>query len=133
MLYDSPTGRLAMQRIVAASADIEAQLSVLSGTRPVLIMLVMARQEAAVALEQLACLEHADEASLPEIRRLLMEVRRFEDLMRWLRKIVSDGFDYDQEITADDREELLDMLARTPEGQEEAIEIGLAERMEEGT
>lgn len=123
---EDPILRLAQQRIVAASADIEAQLSILDGCRPVLIVLLHARAQAAEALAELAILP-AD-ASIELIRRLQHEMRRYDDIVGWFRKIVSDGFDYSQKITAEDREEMIDLLTRTPEGQREAMELGLIAR-----
>jgi hypothetical protein len=115
-----------MQRIVAASADIEAQLSVMDGTRPILVMLLLAKREAAGALAQLALCEH--DTKIETIRSLQMEVQRFDDLIRWLSAIVEDGMRYDDEITQEERDELADMLIQSPEGEREAMELGLMER-----
>lgn len=132
MQNDSAVWRLAQQRIIAASADIEAQLTILSGTRPVVIVLMMARNEAAAALADLAMFDLADITNVAQIRKLQNVVTRYDDLIVWFRKIVSDGFDYDAEMNANDREEMLDLLRRTPETEEqEIIELGLANPTEE--
>lgn len=123
-----PVTRLAMLRMISASADIEAQLMNNQGTRPIVIMLSRARTEAAVALAQLATVARADAANIDVIRSLQDTVTRYDDLVRWLREIVASGFDCDQEITHEEREEMIEMLTRTPEGQEEAQELGLIER-----
>lgn len=124
-MSDDPILRLAQQRMVAASADIEAQLSIQSGTRPVLMVLLRARNEAAAALARLACGQNLEMEKLREIQN---EVWRYDSLVEWFRKIVSDGYEYDQQITAEDQEEMVDLLTRTPEGEQEAIEMGLIER-----
>lgn len=119
-----PVRRMAMLRAISASADIEAQLNKQAENRPVLILLMRAREAAAEALEALATLP-VDEATPAEIRSLQNEVRRYDDIVKWLREIVHDGFDYDREISDEDREEMIDLLMRTPEGQREAEDLGL--------
>lgn len=121
-MSEDPVFRLAIQRIIADSADIEAQLAIRSGTRPVVTVLAKARSEAADAL---ACLVDADPEKPEEIRRLQNEVRRFGDLVRWFKTICEQGDMAEQIITQQEREELLEILSRDLEGQEEAISEGL--------
>lgn len=123
---EGPILRLAKQRIIAASADIEAQLSVTAGCRPVLFMLLKARDEAAEALAELATLPPGTPAS--ELLRLQNDVCRYDDIMRWMRQLVARGFELDREISEAEREELADLLIGTPDGEEEAAELGLIER-----
>jgi hypothetical protein len=120
-----PLSILAMQRIIAQSADIEAQLSVTQGCRPVLTTLIMAREKAADALAELASV---DPDNPKTIRRLQNQVVIFTDLVAFFGKIVADGFDFDQEITQAEREEMIDMLSRSVEGQEELDHLGLVQR-----
>jgi hypothetical protein len=120
-----PLSILAMQRIVAQSADIEAQLSVLHGCRPVLTVLIMARDRAAAALGSLATVDPEDPK---QIRFLQNEVGRFADLVEFFGVIVQSGFDFDQEISSAEREEMIDMLSRSTEGQEELEDLGLLQR-----
>lgn len=117
-----PVFRLAIQRVVADSADVEAQLSIRSGTRPVLTVLSMARSQAADAL---ACLADADAENPKEIRKLQNEIKRFADLCLWFRRIVEEGHEAEQHITQQEREELIEVLTRDLEGQEEAVADGL--------
>lgn len=123
-MSDDPIARIAKQRFISASAEIEAQLTVIQGARPVLVVLLFARDEAAAALAELAL---ADGANLRHIRDLQNTVRRYDDIVRWFARIVSLGIEYDKEITSDDRDEMLEILARTPEGQQEAVDLGLIE------
>jgi hypothetical protein len=123
---EGPILRLAKQRIIAASADIEAQLSVTAGCRPVLFMLLKARDEAAEALAELATLPPGAPAS--ELLRLQNDVCRYDDIVRWMRQLVARGFELDREISEAEREELADLLIGTPDGEEEAMELGLIER-----
>jgi hypothetical protein len=121
-MSEDPIFRLAVQRIIADSADIEAQLSLGRGTRPILTVLTKARLEAADAL---ACLVDVDAEIPTEIRRLQNEVRRFGDLVGWFKTIIEQGHLADQVITQQEREELLEILSRDLEGQEEAVSEGL--------
>lgn len=123
-----PIRRLAMQRMVVASAAIEAQLMAGTGTQPIAIVLFKARDEAAAALTRLACENRADINNLETIRALQDEVRRFDNLVRWFSEIVRQGFEYDRELTSEDREEMIAQFAQTPEGAEEAMALGLIER-----
>ena len=121
-MNDDPVNLLAKQRIIAASSDIEAQLSVLQGCRPVLVVLLKARDRAAESLEALAFVD----ANKPDdIRTLQNEVKRYDELVEWFRDIVTTGIEYDKEITAEDQEQMLDLLTQTLDGQQEAIELGL--------
>lgn len=126
MEADGPILRLAKQRIIAASADIEAQLSVTAGCRPVLFMLLKARDEAAEALAELAALPPGSPAS--EFLRLQNDVALYDHIVRWLRQLVARGFELDREISEAERQELADILVATPGGEEEAMELGLIER-----
>lgn len=123
---DGPIRRLAERRILAASADIEAQLSVKTGCRPVLFVLLKAREEAAEAMVELATLDTT--ATRARITHLQNEVRRYDDIVRWLREIVQTGFELDRDISEAEREELADLLAGTPNGEREMEDLGLIER-----
>lgn len=124
-MSDDPVIRLAKLRAISDSADIEAQLSSIAGCRPVLTILVKARDEAAAALFNLFTVGPED---VTKIRAYQNEVARYYDLIRWFKELVEDGIEYDREITAEDREEMVELLADTDEGRQEAIELGLIER-----
>lgn len=121
-MSEDPIVRLARLRAIADSADIEAQLAVIQGCRPVLSILVKARNNAAQAL---AALAFVDPRKTNDIRDLQNAVRRFDDLVVWFGELVRDGFEADDEITAEDREEMIDLLAQSPEGVKEAEQLGL--------
>ena len=121
-MSDDPIVRLAKLRLISDSADIEAQLNNTQGCRPILSVLVKARNEAAGALAGLAFID----AGKPEdVRDLQNIVIRYDDLIKWFKSIIDDGLEYDREITAEDREEMIDLLSQTLEGQREAEELGL--------
>jgi hypothetical protein len=128
-MADDPLIRLAKLRAISDSADIEAQLSNIQGCRPVLSILVKARNEAA---ESLFRLFEADPDDGKAIRALQNHVARYYDLLRWLKEIVDKGIEDDQEITGQDREEMIELLSQTEEGRQEAYELGLMERETHG-
>ena len=114
--------RLAKMRIITASRELDAQLSKKRGCSPVLEILRRLRARAAESLEALAFINAYDSE---KIKLLQNEVKRYDEWVEWLRDIVSEGLEYDQQITDSEREELLDVLVQSPEGQQEAIELGL--------
>lgn len=123
-MSDDPIFRLALQRAVQDSADVEAQLSIVSGCRPVVAILLKARAEAAEAGVALSTADAEDPKLIRTLQNLII---RFDDLVRWLREIVQSGFDADQEISSDDREELTNLLSpHSPEG-EQVTQFGLAD------
>jgi len=109
-------------RIITASRELDAQLSKKRGCSPVLEILRRLRSRAAESLEALAFINAYDSE---KIKLLQNEVKRYDEWVEWLRDIVSEGLEYDQQITDSEREELLDVLVQSPEGQQEAIELGL--------
>lgn len=117
---------LAMQHVVAASAQIEAQIKILDGGFPILVMLHKARAEAADALRLIASSNL--ETPISDIRHWQNEFGRFQDLVRWLADLVEDGVRYDQDISQDERDELWSMLSQSPEGERIARDIGLSQR-----
>lgn len=117
-----PLSRLAMARAAAAAVDIEAQLAVTEGCRPIVLMLQRAKVDAAVALANLT------EAS-PEdphlIRKLQNEISRYSDIYRWLADVISAGREAEQQISDEDRDEMIETLGQTPEGLEELTQLGM--------
>ncbi len=114
-----PVSRLALARAVLISADIEEQLTARNehGTRPLVAVLAKARREAA---EALTLLVDADAENAPDLRRLQNEVRRFADLVRWLKEIVAAGLDDRFEVNDAERDELEEIVA--PPGEAMTIE-----------
>jgi hypothetical protein len=61
------------------------------------------------------------------IRALQNEVKRYDEFVADLRAIIQDGIMADHEITDKEREDLLDVLTMTPDGQRQAVELGLVD------
>jgi hypothetical protein len=101
---------LALERAALLSADIEEQLTARAkdGMRPLIAVLAKARREAAAAIAALIDTPPADAAA---IARLQNEVRRFADLVRFLREIVMDGLDERYEVADAERDELERLVA----------------------
>ncbi len=105
-----PIASLALERAALLSADIEEQLTARArdGMRPLIAVLARARREAAEAIAALVDTAPSDAAA---IARLQNEVRRFADLVRFLREIVNDGLDRRYEVADAERDELERLVA----------------------
>lgn len=123
-MSEDPLIRIAKLRIVKASADIEVQLTAVRGGGPCVEILRRLRDRAA---ESLAALAIADADNPNVIRTLQNEVKRYDEWVGWLREIIGEGIAYDQEFTEKEREDILDLLTKTPDGQQQAIELGLVD------
>ena len=105
-----PIASLALARAALLSADIEEQLTARTehGMRPLIAVLAKAKAQAADAIAALVDTPPHDPAA---IARLQNEVRRFADLVRFLREIVSEGLDQRYEVADAERDELERLVA----------------------
>jgi hypothetical protein len=117
-----PTNRLALQRAVALSASVEAQLSQTRGGQPLVAVLMKAREEAIGAI---AALIDADPDDAKAVRSLQTVAQRFRDLCHWLAVIVQEGKEADSDISEDEREELLAAVAGDPDAEYLAQQLGM--------
>jgi hypothetical protein len=108
-----PVATLALERAALISADIEEQLTARAkdGMRPLVAVLAKAKAQAADAIAALVDTPPADAAA---ITRLQNEVKRFADLVRWLKEIVNEGLDQRYEVADAERDEL-EILVAPPE------------------
>lgn len=120
-----PILRLANQRIIKASADLEVQIANRNGSAPALYVLAKLKDCAAVSLAALAFLNLDDPADIIKAKVLQNEVKRYDEWFVALQSLIAEGVQLDRQQTDEDREELLDVLTQTPEGQQEAVELGL--------
>ena len=121
-MAQDPVLRLARLQIIKASADLDAELATKTGSKPTLEILRRLRERAAQSLAALAFVSPIESAKITALQN---EVKRYDEWVGWIRDIISEGILYDKEFTDDEREEMLDVLTGTPEGQREAIELGL--------
>jgi hypothetical protein len=108
-----PVATLALERAALVSADIEEQLTARAkdGMRPLVAVLAKAKAQAADAIAALVDTPASDAAA---ITRLQNEVKRFADLVRWLKEIVNEGLDQRYEVADAERDEL-EILVAPPE------------------
>jgi len=124
-MSDDPITRLAKQRIIKLSAELEVQLGAVSGSGPTLEILKRLKERAAESLAAMAFLNIFEREDRIKFLTLQNEVKRYDEWLAWIAEVVAEGKQYDQELTAEDREEMLDYLAQLPEGEKQAIELGL--------
>lgn len=126
MSEDDPIVRLARQRIIRASAELEVELSELRGGGPTREILSRFRQRAAESLAALPFVDLHEQGGVEKAVALQNEVKRYDEFFSDMKSIVNEGISYDREQTEEDREELLDMLLqRGQRGEQEAIALGL--------
>lgn len=117
--------RLAKQRIVKLSGDLEAHLAAAPGGGIVVEILRRLQERAA---ESMAALVTTDFTNVKQMLVLQNEVKRYDEWFGCMRDILAEGKMYDQEFTEDDRREMLDMLVlQSEEGHRQAIALGLIE------
>jgi hypothetical protein len=116
--------RLAKQRIVKLSIDLEIDLRTKQRGNVAIEILHRLQDRAA---ESLAAMAICDVTELRQLVALQNEVKRYDEWVVWLREIIAEGKAYDREMNEQDREEMLDFLSGTPEGQEQAVALGLVD------
>jgi|SRR5579885_2712588 len=126
-----PVMRLAHQRIIRASVELERQLNGRIGCGAALEILGRLRERAAESLGALAFCNFDDPADLIKAKTLQNEVKRYDEWVGWLREIVNEGKAFDRELGEQEREEMLDVLMQTEEGRAEAEALGLIESTRE--
>jgi hypothetical protein len=124
----NPLETLAVAQMFAISMELETQLAATRGYRPVLAMLQLAKNEAAASLVALVNIAPTE---AERIRDQQYEVKRFEKLCGWIKDVIEQGREADALLSEKEREELLDLLVETEEGEDDAVEMGLVTR--EGT
>lgn len=115
--------RLAMMRIIKASAEIEAELRAdIKGSGPVLEILRRLRDRAAESMEKLVFTDAQDTKAILTWQN---EVKRYDEWVEWVREIIREGIEINNRLDDEEREEMIDMLLATPEGERAAIDQGL--------
>lgn len=87
--------KLALRRDVELSAKVEVELTSRLRSEPLLVVLNAAKESAA---EALAALVHVDPANQEDVRRLQNEVRRFDDLVKWLHELLIAGPEAERQL-----------------------------------
>lgn len=120
-----PILRLAQLRIIKASADLEVQFSVKTADRPSIEILRRFRERAADSLAKLPFLNLDDPSDLIKAKVMQNEVKRYDEFFADMSAIIKEGIEYDKQLSDEDRDELLDLLVKTSEGEAEAIALGM--------
>ncbi len=125
MANTDPIARIAKQRIISLSAELEVQLGDRKGGAVAIEMLRRLHDRATESLKLLAFVDLHTPKGRVEAVTLQNEVKRYDEWVAWMTEIVQEGQAYDKEFSQEDRDELLDFLVQTPEGQQEAAQLGL--------
>lgn len=111
--------RLALERAVTVSAVLEVQLEKNPKLQPMAAILGLAKEQAAIAMRGLV---FADPSEVEKVRAFQHEVRRYDDLVEWAKKIVVDGKEADRRLAEIDRQEL-EQLVTNPDVQAERDQL----------
>lgn len=111
--------RLALERAVILSAELDVQFEKNAHIRPMVMILAKARDDAALAMRGLV---YVDPNDADKVREFQHEVRRYDDLVQWTHQIIIDGKEADRRLAEKDRQEL-DELVTSPEVQAERDEL----------
>lgn len=122
-----PITRIAQQRIVKLSADLEVQIGDMQGSAVAIEIFRRLRERAAESLAALILINFDDPAEIPKAKFLQNEVKRYDEWFGAMRDIVAEGKAFDKSMSAEEREEMLDMLMEQEGGERIAAAIGLIE------
>lgn len=102
---------LALERAMLLSIHLEDQLDTSNQTRPMIAVLALARDQAALAMKGLI---YEDPTHTDKIREFQFEIRRYDDLVAWMREIIIAGKEADRKLSSDEREEFARLLNASP-------------------
>jgi hypothetical protein len=114
--------RLAYQRAVSVSIELEAQLDKGPTFQPIKAILGKAKIEATAAMVGLVMI---DPTEIEKVRGFQNEVRRYDDLVRWCAEIIEEGRAAEVYFREQDADEFAEILT-TDEGREAASAFGIA-------
>jgi chromosome condensin MukBEF MukE localization factor len=113
--------RLAYQRAVSVSIELETQLDKGPMFTPIKAVLGKAKQQAMTAMIGLVM---TDAAEIDKVRAFQNEVRRYDDLVTWLAEIIEEGRAAEVYFREQDADEFAEILT-TDEGRQEAEAFGI--------
>lgn len=116
---------LAQQRIISASAELEVQLNQTAGARPTIEILNKLREDAAEALVKLVLANVFTHDGRAELVTQQNKVKRYYEFFEVMKQVINEGKALDHEMTESARQELVDQLSGSREGNQELIELGL--------
>lgn len=119
---NDPLQRLAKLRIVKLSQKLELLLADKRGGD--IVNEIVHRLQTRAA-ESMTALVICDATNPKEVFKWQNEVLRYDEFVRTLAEIASEGVQYDTEFTQEDREDLLNLMTNSPEGRMQADAMGL--------
>lgn len=112
--------RLALNRAVTLSAELEVQLDKNARLQPMIAILALAREQAALAMKGLIFVDPSDAT---QVRGFQHEVRRYDDLVAWVHQLIVEGKEADRRLDQIERDEFDDIL-NSPEVADERRALG---------
>lgn len=122
MQHEDILTRLAKVRVIAMSEQLETLLADKRGGNIVVEVVNRLRNRAAESMTALATCDFTDSRKVATHQN---EIKRYDEFFGCLRDIVQEGLQHDRELSDQDREDMIDILVNTAEGQREAQELGL--------
>jgi hypothetical protein len=116
--------RLAYQRAVSVSIELEAQLDKGPIYTPMKAILGKAKRDAQAAMVGLVMVEPGD---VEKVRSFQNEVRRYDDLVRWCAEVIEEGRAAEVYFREQDADEFAEILT-TDEGRQELEAFGVHAR-----
>lgn len=107
-----PITELAEKRLRELAVDVEVQLEKGTAYRPVLWLLLKARERAAGAMKLFLDVDPADARA---VRMIQIELKVYDDMVSNLRELVSRGKEADHAIAEKDRHELSEVVMNMTE------------------
>jgi hypothetical protein len=120
-----PIVTLAQQRIITMSAALEAQLSAKDGHGISVEVLRRLRDRAAETMAALVTVNVWSTTGREDVAVLQNEIKKYDEWVGWLKDILDEGVAFDRDMSAEEREELLDILRASDDGTREAIALGM--------
>lgn len=114
-----PIADLADQRLYEQAIDLHVQLEKGTGTRPILYMLVRARQKAAAAMAQFSIADPDDHKAMRVIQQPIM---LYDLMVESCREMIVRGKEADALIADKDRAEIFDLVTSPEDARALGIE-----------
>lgn len=116
-----PVLRLAQLRAIKLSYDLEVALASKIGGHIVIEILTRLRDRAADSMHALAT---CDPLATKAVITCQNSVQYYEEFFKLIGSIIAEGKQAEQQLSDDEREEFIDMLTQSVEGQDKAVELG---------
>ena len=113
--------RIAQAKLIREGAELEAEIS---DNGPSWFWTITKRFRKAAA-ESMAALAIVDPNNAGAIEALQLDLKVYDRFIEEVRAFIAEGIHLDESVSGQDREELLDIILSRPNGEQEAIDLGL--------